>query len=219
MVLQSRRLLAGAVLALAAAAVSAVAAPSLPEQVVTRWDAAGTPDGTMSKTALLLGGPLLVGGLVVLFEVIPRVDPLAENIAAFRDAYDAGAVLIAAFVAYVHGVVVAWNLGYQVAVGQALAPAIAVLYVGVGFLLERAERNWFVGIRTPWTLSSDAVWRRTHDRAATLFKVAGVLALGALLFPAQFVYFAAVPAAAAALFATVYSYLAYRRVGNGEADV
>jgi uncharacterized membrane protein len=73
-----------------------------------------------------------------------------------------------------------------------------------------------VGIRTPWTLSSEAVWRHTHDRAATLFKIAGAIALGGLVFPAYFIYFVAVPAAAIALFTTVYSYLDYRRVTNGE---
>jgi len=91
-----------------------------------------------------------------------------------------------------------------------------VLYVGVGFLLERAERNWFVGIRTPWTLSSEDVWRNTHDRAATLFKFAGVIALAGAILPEYFVYFVAVPAAAIAAFATVYSYLDYRRVGDGD---
>ena len=97
-----------------------------------------------------------------------------------------------------------------------MAPAIAVLFVAVGFLLERAERNWFVGIRTPWTLSSDAVWRHTHDRAATLFKLSGVVALGGLLFPSYFVYFVAGPAAAIAAVAMVYSYVDYRRIGNGD---
>lgn len=212
----TRRMAGGLGIALIAALLSVVAGPALPEQVTTQWTGAGVPDGTMSKSVVLVGGPGLVLGIVLLFEAIPRIDPLAENIASFQTAYDAVVLLIAGFMTYVYGFVVAWNLGYGISVQQALAPALAVLYVAVGFLLEHAERNWFVGIRTPWTLSSTEVWRHTHDRAATLFKLAGVIALGGLVFPAYFVYFVAVPAAGIALFATVYSYLDYRRVENGD---
>jgi uncharacterized membrane protein len=197
------------------AAVGVFVAPSLPEQVTTNWGSGGTPDGTLPKSYLLVGGPGLVLAIVALFELIPRIDPLRENIAAFEAAYDAVAVLVAGYLAYTYGVVLAWNLGYEFEIGQALAPAIAVLFVGIGFLLERAERNWFVGVRTPWTLSSEAVWRHTHDLAATLFKLAGVVALGGLVFPEYFVYLVAGPAAGIALFATAYSYVDYRRLDDG----
>jgi uncharacterized membrane protein len=69
-----------------------------------------------------------------------------------------------------------------------------------------------VGIRTPWTLSSDDVWRHTHDRTAPLFKIAGVIALAGLVFPEYFVYFIAGPAVAISVFATVYSYVDYRQI-------
>ena len=212
--LPNRRTMAGLGVFLVAVVSSVIVAPSLPERLTTHWNAAGTPDETMSKQVVLLGGPAIVLGLVVFFELIPRIDPLAENITAFQDAYDALAVVLVAFMAYAYGFVLAWNLGYQVAIEQVLAPGIAVVYLAVGFLLERAERNWFIGIRTPWTLSSDTVWRHTHDRTAPLFKLSGLIALSSLLFPSYFVYFIAGPAAAIALFATVYSYIDYRRVEN-----
>ena len=92
-----------------------------------------------------------------------------------------------------------------------LAPAIAVVYVAAGFVFERAERNWFVGVRTPWTLSDDAVWDATHARAGRLLKPAGLLALGAVALPEYGVYFLAGPVAAVALYATVFSYVEYNR--------
>jgi uncharacterized membrane protein len=141
---------------------------------------------------------------------------LSENIEAFRQAYDAIAVLTTAFVAYANGVVLAWNLGYEFEIVQALSPAFAVLFVAVGFVLEHAERNWFVGIRTPWTLSSDDVWRHTHDRAAPLFKFAGIVALAGVVVPNYFVYLVAGSAAGITLFATAYSYLEYRRIETGD---
>lgn len=201
---------------LLAAVASVLAAPSLPEQLVTNWDASGVANDTMPRNAVLVGGPALALGVVVLFEAIPRIDPLGENIAKFSGIYDGLAVLTTGFVAYVHGLVLAWNLGYEFEIVQAISPAIAVLFVAIGFLLERAERNWFVGIRTPWTLSSDEVWRHTHDRTAPLFKAAGVVALGGLVVPDYFLYLVVGPAVAITVFATVYSYLDYRRVGNGD---
>jgi uncharacterized membrane protein len=211
-----RRTLGGLGIVLLAAVASALAAPSLPEQLVTNWDASGTANGSMPRTAALVGGPALALGIVVLFEAIPRIDPLGGNIAKFSGIYDALAVITTAFVAYIHALVLAWNLGYEFEIIQAMSPAIAVLFVAVGFLLERAERNWFVGIRTPWTLSSEEVWRHTHDRTAPLFKAAGVVALGGLVFPEYFVYLVTGPAVAISVFATLYSYIDYRRVGNGD---
>lgn len=214
MVLQTdtRRLVAGILLFCVTALIGFVTYPDLPARVTTHWNAAGQPDGTTAKSVFVVSGPAFIVCLLVFFEAIPRIDPLGENIAAFRAAYDAGAVLLMGFVAYMYGFIVVWNLGYQIPIEQALAPAIAVLYVAIGYVLERAKPNWFVGIRTPWTLSSETVWRHTHDHAATLFKLAGVLALGGLIFPAYFVYFIAGPAAAIAVFTTVYSYLDYRRL-------
>jgi uncharacterized membrane protein len=212
----SARTVGGIAIALVAAAASVLLAPELPERMASHWNAAGQPDDTMARSTVLVGGPAMVAGIVVLFEVVPRIDPLGANIADFQRAYDAGAVLVAGFVAYTYGVVLAWNLGYEFELLTALAPAMAVLYVGVGFLIERAERNWFVGIRTPWTLSSERVWRRTHDLGGTLFKAVGVLALGAVVVPEYGIYFVVAPAVAVAVIGTVYSFVVYQRLDDGD---
>jgi uncharacterized membrane protein len=211
-----KRTVAGLVFVAVAAVASVLAAPELPEEVATHWNAAGEPDGSMATSLVLVGGPALVFGVVALFEIVPRIDPLGKNIGEFQTAYDALAMLTAGFLAYVYGAVLAWNLGYEFEMLQALAPAVAVLYVAVGFLLERAERNWFVGVRTPWTLSSEEVWRHTHDRAGTLFKLAGPVALAGAAVPEYAVYLIAGSAAAIAAYTTVYSYVDYRRVGDGD---
>jgi len=206
----SRRTIAGLALVVLSIGAGLLAAPSLPARLSTHWNAAGQPDGTMARPVVLVGGPALVLGVVVLFEVLPRIDPLGENIAAFRTSYDLVAVATAAFLAYVYGLLLAWNLGYAFAIGQALAPAIGALFVVVGFVLERAEQNWFVGVRTPWTLSSERVWRETHDLAGPLFKLAGLVAAVGALFPAYTMYFIVVPIAVVALVTTGYSYHVYR---------
>lgn len=212
----SRRTVGGIALTLLAVAISVPSGPELPAEVVTNWNAAGEPDGYLSKTALVVGGPALVAGTVLLFELFPSIDPLGMNFEEFRAAYEAAALLIAGFMVYVFALVVAWNLGVEFDIIAGLTPAIAVLYIGVGFVLDRAKRNWFVGIRTPWTLSSEQVWDRTHEVGGTLFKVAGVLVFGGLLLPDLTVYFIVAPVAGVALLTTVYSFVLYRRLDSGD---
>lgn len=208
----TRRDLLGAVLVIVTTIVSAVAYPELPAQLVTQFDAVGDPSDTLSKPVALAGIPALAAGLVVVFRILPEIDPLGENIAAFQAYYDLIAVVAVGLVAYVHGLLVIWNLGYQFPVTQALVPVLAVLYYVLGVVVENARQNWFVGIRTPWTLSSEEVWDRTHERSGILFKIAGVLALLAIPLPELFVYVAVGPIVVVALATTVYSYVVYRRV-------
>jgi len=61
--------------------------------------------------------------------------------------------------------------------GIVLAPGLFVLFYYLGILMQHSRRNWFVGIRTPWTLSSDVVWEKTHKRGGLVFKACAVLVL------------------------------------------
>ena len=199
-------------LVLLGAVASALAAPDLPERVVTHWNGAGTPDGYADRWVALVGLPAVSAGVLAMLAVVPRIDPLGENIDAFRPTYDWFAVALTAFLTAMHGGVLAYNLGYEFEFLRLVALGVAVLYFFVGRVVKRAERNWFVGVRTPWTLSSDEVWDRTHAHAAKLFVGAAVLALIGAAMGQAIVYFIAVPAAAIAAITTLYSYYAYRQV-------
>jgi uncharacterized membrane protein len=192
--------------------VSALAYPSLPDQLAIHFGAGGQPDNFLATPLALALIPAIALGIVVLFKILPWLDPLGENTAAFQQYYDLVAVLTVGILAYVQGLILAWNLGYDFAIGQALVPVLAITYYVVGVVIENAEQNWFVGIRTPWTLSNERVWRETHDQTAILFKLAGVLALLAIPFPDQFALIAIGPIAVAAVLATIYSFVIYRRV-------
>lgn len=214
----TRRYLVAAAFVVLSGLVSVVAAPELPAELVTHWNAAGEPDGTMSKTVALALVPGLSAGLLGLFALIPRIDPLRANIEEFRGHYDWFVVLFAAYMFLVHAGIVAFNLGYEFDFVALVLLGVAGLFYYVGVLLEEAKRNWFVGIRTPWTLSDDEVWRRTHRVAAPVFVLAGVLiAAGAFLpFPTEFVV--GVAAAIAALVPAVYSFVVYRGRDQHETD-
>ncbi|WP_135851596.1 SdpI family protein [Halorussus salinus] len=209
-----RSYLAGGLLVALSAAMSALAFPEMPAEMATHWNAAGEIDGRTPKTVALALFPALSAAMLALFAVLPRIDPLGENVATFREEYDTFVVLLLAFLTYVHGLVLAANAGYEFEMMQALAPAIGALYYYLGVLTAHAEQNWFVGIRTPWTISNEEVWHRTHERAAPLFKLAGVVAVLGALVPAYAELLVVAPIAAVALYGTVYSYVTYRRVGT-----
>lgn len=184
----------------------------LPDQVAIHFGPSGQPDDYAGKAFALALVPALQAVMLAVFAVLPRIDPLGENIRKFGDMYNWLVVVIVGFLGYIHGVVLLWNIGYEFAVAQATVPAVAVLYYFIGAVMERAEQNWFVGIRTPWTLSNEQVWQDTHALGGTLFKIAAVIALGGLVLPQYAVVLIAGPAALMAVVTTVYSYWDYRRV-------
>lgn len=210
-----RRDLAGLGIVLLTAAVSVVAYPSLPGRMAIHFDAASQPDSFVAKPLALAFSPLLAAGVVALFRILPSIDPLGENVANFQRYYDLVAVVTVGVVAYAHLVVVVWNLGYPFDVTQAVVPVLAVTYYVTGLVIENASRNWFVGIRTPWTLSDEEVWDETHRRSAVLFKLAGLLALLALVLPEYFLLFAIGPVLVASLVPILYSFVLYRRLHRG----
>lgn len=208
----------GLVVTALAAAVSVWAYPRLPETVATHWNLQGTPDGYSSRLWAVAMMPLLTLGLTGLFNVLPKVDPRRENYAKFLDSYWLIANAVLVFTGVADALILANGLGYTVQVDRLLPLGIGLLFAFLGNYLTRVEPNWFVGIRTPWTLSSDAVWRKTHRTAGWLFVVGGlVIAAGAFaprgvflpLFVATIVVVAGIP--------VVQSYVLWKREQNGRA--
>jgi len=192
-------------------AVSAILLPYLPEMLASHWDMHGVADGYMPKLWALFLVPVIALGLALLLMLLPRIDPLRKNIEEFRPTYEWFVAGFLAFFLYLHLLTLAWNLGFRFSMMQVLCPAIAALYFGCGVLIGRAKRNWFIGIRTPWTLSSERVWADTHRRGALLFKMCGFLALGGVFIPDLAILFLLVPVLAASVYLLVFSYRDYQK--------
>lgn len=185
--------------------------PHVPETMATHWNSRGEVDGYMSKLWGLFFMPVVITGLAVLFLAIPRIDPKKENIAKFRKYYDGFVILLIFFMLAVHLQVLLWNTGIRISPNAVLPVGIGLLFYYIGVLMENAERNWFIGIRTPWTLSSDRVWRKTNRLGGTLFRIAGIAAMLGAFFPDIAFFFILGPALFIAGFTAVYSYLEYQK--------
>jgi len=184
----------------------------LPAQMASHWDINDQVNGTMPKFWGVFMMPLISLGMLGLFLVIPGIDPLKANIAKFRETFNVFIVLIIAFMLYIHGLTLAWSLGHQgFKMSSAMLPFIGILFIAIGFMLRKAKRNFFIGIRTPWTLSSESVWDKTHQLGSILFMVSGAFALIGGIFGGMIAFWLMfVPLIGSTLFLVVYSYLLYR---------
>ncbi|MGI5991698.1 MAG: SdpI family protein [Methanosarcina sp.] len=185
--------------------------PNMPESMATHWNIQGEVDGYMSKLWGVFFMPLMITGLAGLFLVIPRIDPKRENIVKFRKYYDGFVIFLIFFMLAIHLQVLLWNKGIRISPNAMLPAGIGLLFYYIGVLMENAERNWFIGIRTPWTLSSDRVWRQTNRLGGKLFRAAGIAAMLGAFFPELAIYFILVPSLSIAGFTFVYSYLEYKK--------
>jgi len=190
---------------------------SFPDQMASHWNEQDQVDGYMSKFWGVFMVPLLMAGLTLLFLAIPHIDPLKKNIADFRGVFNIFIVLFNVFMAFIHALTLAWNLGHTgFRMGVVMLPAMGLLFIFIGLLIRKAKRNFFIGIRTPWTLSSDRVWDETHRLGSKLFIAAGVVTFIGILFPDQAFILLMVSVIAASLISVLYSYLVWRREATGE---
>jgi len=185
----------------------------LPEQMASHWNQNDQVDGYMPRFWGVFLMPLVTLGMFLLFMVIPNIDPLKANIAQFRGVFNLFITFFIGFMIYIHALTLLWSLGYtSFGMSKAMLPAMGLLFILIGSLLRRAKRNWFIGIRTPWTLSNDRVWDETHRLGAILFMVSGALALIGGLFGGMIAFwFLFVPLIGSTVFLLVYSYVLYQR--------
>lgn len=155
----------------------------LPDPMPTHWNAAGQPDDYASRFVGAFLLPVIMIGVYLMLFFLPRIDPKRMNIERFSETYTLVRTIITFFFAYIHGVI----LYAVISNHNKLAPALIIGGVGlllmlIGNYMPRMRSNWFMGIRTPWTLSSETVWRKTHRLGGKLFMLAGLLMILTPLF-------------------------------------
>lgn len=200
-----------ATIVIVAATLSVLAYPRLPENVPVHWGIRGEPDrwGTRFEGAILF--PALMLGTWLVLRLLPRIDPRAPNYAKMQSTYDFMINAVLSLMLAVHAMVLASGLGYAVPVGRLTPVLVGALLVSLGNVMPRARPNWWFGIRTPWTLSHDRVWERTHRVGGYAMTAAGVVILVGAALPGAWPFAVFIVAAAfAAIYPIVYSYFAWR---------
>src|SRR3989339_58567 len=185
--------------------------PLFPDRIASHWGIDGNVNGYMNKFWGLFLMPIISIAMFLLFTILPKFDPLKENIKKFEKYFDNFILLIFLFLFYIHVLTVFWNLGSRFNMGQFMAPALGVLFFYSGVLIENAKKNYFIGIRTPWTLASENVWNKTHKLGGKLFKISGIICLFGLVIPDIAFYLVIIPVMFSVVYSFVYSYIEFKK--------
>lgn len=190
---------------------TAVAYPHLPDRVPTHWDAHGNVNGWSDKTKLFIIQPVMMSGILLLFWALPWLSPKHFEVDSFRTTYLYIMLVILATLAYVHMLILAAGLSWQIDVGRAVVGGVCLLTALLGNVLGKIRRNFYVGIRTPWTIANEHVWNATHRLAAKTFFAGGVLGLIDVIFRGPF-WLPVTAILAAALIPAIYSLAFYKQL-------
>jgi uncharacterized membrane protein len=183
----------------------------LPDVVPIHWNAKGVANGFAPKSwgALLMPGTM--AGVYLLLLVVPRISPRGFTVERFQRVFEIFQTTILAFLLLMTVLVLLAGVGLKVPMDRTIYAAVGLLFVVLGNFMGKVTRNFFVGIRTPWTLASDEVWLRTHRLGGKLFVLAGIgLCASGLLGGGPIPLLAAI--AVAGVVPVVYSYFLYRHL-------
>lgn len=186
----------------------------MPAEVPIHWGISGQPDGFVRGSEVLpylLIVPGVMAFFVLLSLALPWLSPRQFGIDRFRRTYNYLMALVLTLFAYIHGVALAAGLGADVNMTKVLIGGMFLFFALLGNVLGKVQRNFYVGIRTPWTLADETVWIRTHRMAAWLWVAGSLLGFVAVLadVPVE-VCFAFI--LVMALAPVVYSLVLYKRL-------
>jgi uncharacterized membrane protein len=186
----------------------------LPPRLPTHWNAAGEVDGWTPKqdifgTFLLV--PALMAGILVLTPLLPWLSPRHFEIDRFRQTYGYIMFLLTGLCAYIHLTILLGSLMIPVDTTKMVLGGICLFLAALGNVMGKVRRNFYVGVRTPWTLASDAVWEPTHRLAAWLMVTGGILAFVGIVAGIPF-YWCFIGLMVLILIPVPYSLILYKRL-------
>lgn len=162
--------------------------PSLPDRIPMHWDVNGTVGYSNKSQLFLMCGMAIL--FAVMFDVLPHIDPRKKNYQKFGPYYDGFCVIMQVFLLLMTGIILTESLRP----GTLSVPMITMLGVGILFLfigniMPKVKSNFYMGIKTPWALSSEEVWRKTHRLGGKCFFLLGILMMISAFLPfRQFIY-------------------------------
>jgi len=187
-----------------------------PDIIPTHWNAQGEIDGYMDKFWGLFMLPIISVGLFALFVYLPKIEPRKMNLELFKEYYPGILLVTIGFLFYIYILSILAAFGYNFNMIQMIAPAFATIFYYLGTVLDKIKSNFFIGIRTPWTISDELVWEKTHKLGGKLFKSSGIIALFGAFFKEIAFILVMAPILAVSVFLVVYSYVEYKKIHKGE---
>ena len=184
----------------------------LPDQIPIHWNIEGEVDDYASRFWGVFMLPFTNLLVLLIFTFMPLLDPRKENYPKFSRSYRAIKAITVVFFAVLHFLVLAFALGYELDISRIVVVGAALLFIVMGNYLPKVKHNYFVGVRVPWTLASEMVWKKTHRFAGKLFVISGII-IFLSIFVSEIIRFwlIMICALVTSLASMVYSYLVYRQ--------
>jgi len=186
--------------------------PFMPEQMPIHWNVRGEVDMMGSRFVGLFLIPLLTLGIYILISIIPKIAVYKKHIAMFDKHLYGIKVAIVLFLSAIYIVSLLPTFGYKINIAYFILPIISALFFYVGYIIKFVKRNFFIGIRTPWTLSSGRVWDKTHKVGSVTFRINALIFLLAIFLPEYAFWIILIPLIVNVLFLIGYSYWLYQKV-------
>ena len=179
----------------------------LPDIIITHWDFKGIANGWSSTYSYLIYMNIFIILIYLLFKYLPKIDPKKENYKKFNKIYNIFRLIFILFLILINIITILVNLGINLSINIIVPVLVSILFIILGVYMPKIKRNWFIGIRTPWTLSNDIVWKNTHIFAGKVFIIAGLLFI-LTIFISKLFYFIII----LLLSPIIYSYLEFRKI-------
>jgi uncharacterized membrane protein len=178
--MKKKYLLLCALVMLATLAATLLMYQQLPARIPVHWNASGEIDRYGPRAAIFVHSAVMLL-FMLLWTVLPRISPQRFTIEGFEDTYWRICHLVVALLGYVQ-LVAAWGaLTHTMSMNRPMLGGLAVFVTLLGNVIGKVRRNFWLGVRTPWTLANERVWYSTHRLAARSMVVAGLLALATVL--------------------------------------
>jgi uncharacterized membrane protein len=196
---------------------------SLPDQIAVHWNIKGEPDRIVPKSEAWMNFwlvPFVMILVIVLSVVLPWISPKQFEIERFRPTWEYVIALVVGLFAFIQVALLVGSGGQKLPLGRFFVGVMMLFFALLGNVLGRVKRNFWMGVRTPWTLASEAVWNQTHRVAGWLWVAGGLIGcVGVLALPlvvpvsestvliGAFVWLMVI-----ALYPVVYSLVLYKRL-------
>ncbi len=184
----------------------------LPNKVPSHWNIAGEIDAYQQKTWVFFTAVLPLV-LYMLMVFLPKIDPKKDSYLKHQKAYTVTQLFIVVFMIFIHWITVAVAMGYSINIGIVMRLAVGILFIILGNYLGQIRQNYFFGIKTPWTLANEQVWKKTHRMGGYVFVLLGILMAATVFLSNRWAFFIMMGGLfASAAYVLIYSYFIYKKV-------
>ncbi len=148
--------------------------PTMPQLMPSHWGIDGKVDGYADKIFGLFLMPIMGFFLLLLLAWFPKADPKQENVKYNQKYYEKVVFIIILFLFYIYCLTITAALGYRPDIPRYVTIALGFMFYYIGVQMENIKPNWFFGIRTPWTIHDDEIWKKTHKKGGKFFGIFGI---------------------------------------------